>query len=41
MHFEKVKRFENEDIKLPVRATASSAGYDFYVAEDIIIPPYD
>lgn len=41
MHFEKVKRFENEDIKLPVRATASSAGYDFYVAEDTIIPPYD
>ena len=41
MHFEKVKRFENEDIKLPARATASSAGYDFYVAEDTIIPPYD
>lgn len=41
MHFEKVKRFENEDIKLPVRATANSAGYDFYIAEDIIVPPYN
>ena len=41
MHFEKVKRFENENIKLPVRATASSAGYDFYVAEDIVISPQD
>ena len=36
--FEKVKRFENEDVQLPVRATASSAGYDFYVAEDTLIP---
>ena len=27
--------------KLPVRKTAESAGYDFFVAEDTIIPPYD
>ena len=38
--FEKVKRFENVDLPLPVRKTAQSAGYDFVVAEDIIIPPY-
>ena len=38
--FEKVKRFEDVDLPLPVRKTAESAGYDFVVAEDIIIPPY-
>lgn len=38
--FEKVKRFENDDtIHLPVRKTANSAGYDFEVAEDTLIPP--
>ena len=41
MYFEKVSRFENEDLKMPERKTALSAGYDMYVAEDIIIPPYD
>lgn len=39
--FEKVKRFENIDLPLPTRATSHSAGYDFAVAEDIVIPPYD
>lgn len=40
--FEKVSRFkDDEDVKLPRRATAGSAGYDFYVAEDIVLPPYD
>ena len=38
--FEKVSRFNDIDITLPVRKTANSAGYDFEVAEDIIIPPY-
>lgn len=38
--FEKVSRFEAIDLPLPVRKTAQSAGYDFVVAEDIIIPPY-
>ena len=28
------------DIKLPVRATKGSAGYDFFVIEDILIPSY-
>lgn len=38
--FEKVSRFNEIDLPLPVRKTAQSAGYDFVVAEDIIIPPY-
>lgn len=37
--FEKVKRFADADIQMPTRATANSAGYDFYVVEeDIVIP---
>ena len=38
--FEKVSRFNEIDLPLPVRKTAESAGYDFVVAEDVIIPPY-
>ena len=38
--FEKVSKFANVEINLPVRKTAASAGYDFEVAEDIIIPSY-
>lgn len=38
--FEKVSRLADADFNLPVRKTANSAGYDFEVAEDIIIPPY-
>lgn len=38
--FEKISRFKEIDLPLPVRKTAQSAGYDFVVAEDIIIPPY-
>ena len=37
--FEKVSRFKDVDIHLPVRKTKHSAGYDFEVAEDIVIPP--
>ncbi len=40
-HFEKVSRFDGEAIAMPVRKTVSSAGYDFVVAEDTIIPSYD
>lgn len=29
------------EARLPERKTAESAGYDFYVVEDTIIPPYD
>ena len=38
--FEKVSRLADADFNLPVRKTANSAGYDFDVAEDIIVPPY-
>lgn len=38
--FEKVSKFAEVDINLPQRKTAQSAGYDFEVAEDIIIPSY-
>ncbi len=38
--FEKISRLENEDFNLPIRKTANSAGYDFEVAESIVIPPY-
>ena len=38
--FEKVSRLADADFNLPVRKTANSAGYDFEVAEDIIVPPY-
>lgn len=38
--FERVDRFaDDETIKLPNRKTAASAGYDFYAAEDTVIPP--
>ena len=39
--FEKVKRFADVDFNLPTRKTKNSAGYDFEVAEDIIIPSYE
>ena len=39
--FEKVSRFKDVDLPLPARATAASAGYDFVVAEDVVIPPFD
>lgn len=34
--FEKVSRVD--DVKLPERATANSAGYDFFAPEDITLP---
>ena len=38
--FEKVSKFAEVDINLPVRKTADSAGYDMEVAEDVIIPSF-
>ena len=38
--FEKVSRFADVDIAMPIRKTEGSAGFDFVVAEDIIIPSY-
>lgn len=40
MKFEFVTGFADCGIALPVRKTAQSAGYDFQVAQDIIIPSY-
>ena len=39
--FEKVSRFKDIDFEMPARKTQYSAGYDFVVAEDIIIPSYE
>lgn len=41
IRFEKVSRFADIDLPLPQRGTADSAGYDFVVAEDIVLPPYE
>ena len=41
MKFEKVSRLAAADFNLPVRKTKNSAGYDFEVAEDIVIPSYN
>lgn len=40
-HFEFVSKYADCGLALPVRKTELAAGYDFEVAEDIIIPPYD
>ena len=40
IYFEKVNRFANINLPLPERKTSKSAGYDFVVAEDIIVPSY-
>lgn len=36
--FEKISKYENEDLVMPARGTAQSAGYDLAAAEDIVIP---
>lgn len=39
--FEAVSRFADDaEMLIPKRGTVASAGYDFVVAEDIVIPPY-
>lgn len=38
--FEKVSRFADVELPLPIRATRAAAGYDFVVAEDIIVPTW-
>jgi len=38
--FEIVSAYADKNINLPTRSTKSSAGYDFEVAEDTIIPSY-
>ena len=36
--FEKVSKYADTDVAMPVRKTAQSAGYDMVAAEDYIIP---
>lgn len=40
-YFEKVSRFEGIDLPMPVRGTKDSAGYDFVVAEDTTVYPFE
>ena len=40
MKFEICSKYADAGLNLPVRKTAASAGYDFEVAEDIVIPSY-
>lgn len=40
MEFKKVLRFADTDFNLPIRKTKKSAGYDFEVAEDVVIPSF-
>lgn len=39
--FEKISKFAKADINLPVRKTTDSAGYDFEVAEDTVVPAFN
>ena len=41
IEFEKVSRFADIDLPTPQRSTALSGGYDFVVAEDIVVPPME
>lgn len=41
MNFELVSKYKGQEDLLPKRQTKGAAGYDFYVAEDIIIPSYE
>ena len=36
--FEVVSAYANKEINIPTRATRAAAGYDFEVAEDIVVP---
>lgn len=38
--FEVVSAFADKGVRLPDRHTAGSAGYDFFLVEDVTIPPF-
>lgn len=38
--FERAKGFEDQNIKLPVRSSKDSNGYDFYANETVVVPSY-
>ena len=40
MKFEVISKYADAGLSLPVRKTKASAGYDFQVAEDTLIPSY-
>lgn len=40
MKFEIISKYADAGLSLPVRKTKASAGYDFQVAEDTVIPSY-
>lgn len=40
MKFEIVSKYADAGLSLPIRKTKASAGYDFQVAEDTVIPSY-
>lgn len=35
------KNFGNSDVRLPTRGTKKSAGYDFYLPHDVVLPPHE
>ena len=37
-HFEKISKYADVDLAMPVRKTSQSAGYDMVAAEDYVIP---
>ncbi len=39
--FEFIEKYKDCGLALPVRKTTDSAGYDFQVAEDTLIPPHE
>ena len=39
-HFEKISKYADVELTIPVRGTERSAGYDFEVAEDTVVPSY-
>lgn len=39
-YFEKVSKYADADIAMPIRKTSDSAGYDLVAAEDYIIPSF-
>ena len=36
--FEVVSKYKDRGVKLPVRMTKNAAGYDFFAAEDFLLP---
>ena len=40
-YFERISKYEPEEVSLPVRKTRLSAGYDIAAAEDCVIPSYN